>query len=181
MDWQNLWIKVRNARPSSATFIVTMWLMSAPPMKARPPAPDNTTTRSSPSRANPRKASVRSSKAGGLSTFSRRELSKTTWATTPEGRRSQEISTLWTPDAMTFRSVALCGGGISSIRTPQQSFTRALRMPDSIDLGSYSVFLPPDPFEDHVGPFYYRIQGEARQARSVHCVLRAPERAGEYA
>ena len=44
-------------------------------------------------------------------------------------------------------------------------------MPDSIDLGSYSVFVPPDPFEDHVGPFYYRIQGDARQAGSVHCVL----------
>jgi uncharacterized protein (TIGR00369 family) len=54
-------------------------------------------------------------------------------------------------------------------------------MPDSIDLGSYSVFVPPDPFEDHVGPFYYRIQGDARQAGSVHCVLPTAERHGNYA
>ena len=53
-------------------------------------------------------------------------------------------------------------------------------MPDSIDLGSYSVFVPPDPFEDHVGPFYYRIQGDARQAGSVHCVLPTKERHGNY-
>jgi len=54
-------------------------------------------------------------------------------------------------------------------------------MPDSIDLGSYSVFVPPDPFEDHVGPFYYRIQGDARQAGSVHCVLPTEQRHGNYA
>ena len=54
-------------------------------------------------------------------------------------------------------------------------------MPDSIDLGSYSVFVPPDPFEDHVGPFYYRIRGDARQAGSVHCVLPTHERHGNYA
>lgn len=54
-------------------------------------------------------------------------------------------------------------------------------MPDSIDLGSYSVFVPPDPFEDHVGPFYYRITGDARQAGSVHCVLPTHERHGNYA
>ncbi len=54
-------------------------------------------------------------------------------------------------------------------------------MPDSIDLGSYSVFVPPDPFEEHVGPFYYRIQGDARQAGSVHCVLPTHERHGNYA
>ena len=53
-------------------------------------------------------------------------------------------------------------------------------MPDSIDLGSYSVFVPPDPFEDHVGPFYYRIQGNARQAGSVHCVLPTEARHGNY-
>jgi len=53
-------------------------------------------------------------------------------------------------------------------------------MPDSIDLGSYSVFVPPDPFEDHVGPFYYRIQGDARQAGSVHCVLPTEQRHGNY-
>jgi uncharacterized protein (TIGR00369 family) len=54
-------------------------------------------------------------------------------------------------------------------------------MPDSIDLGSYSVFVPPDPFEDHVGPFYYRIKGDAREAGSVHCVLPTHERHGNYA
>lgn len=54
-------------------------------------------------------------------------------------------------------------------------------MPDSIDLGSYSVFVPPDPFEDHVGPFYYRITGDARQPGSVHCVLPTHERHGNYA
>jgi hypothetical protein len=32
-------------------------------------------------------------------------------ATVPDGRRSQEMSTLWTPVAMTFRSVALCRWG----------------------------------------------------------------------
>ena len=54
-------------------------------------------------------------------------------------------------------------------------------MPDSIDLASYSVFTPPDPFEDHVGPFYYRIAGDAREAGSVHCVLPTQERHGNYA
>ncbi len=53
-------------------------------------------------------------------------------------------------------------------------------MPDSIDLGSYSVFVPPDPFEDHVGPFYFRIKGDAREAGSVHCVLPTHERHGNY-
>ena len=53
-------------------------------------------------------------------------------------------------------------------------------MPDSIDLGSYSVFVPPDPFEDHVGPFYFRIRGDAREAGSVHCVLPTHERHGNY-
>lgn len=56
-------------------------------------------------------------------------------------------------------------------------------MPDSvpIDLGRYSAFVPPDPFEDHVGPFYYRITGDAQQAGSVHCVLPTHERHGNYA
>lgn len=54
-------------------------------------------------------------------------------------------------------------------------------MPDSLDLAGYSVFVPPDPFEDHVGPFYYRIAGDARQAGSVHCVLPTAERHGNYA
>ena len=113
------------ARPSSELFIVTMWLMSAPPMKALPPAPENTTTRRSSSRASDWNASVRSSSAGGLSTFSRRALSNTTCATTPAGRRSQEMSTLCAADAMTFRSVALCRWRNFSIRAPSRSFTRA--------------------------------------------------------
>jgi len=49
-------------------------------------------------------------------------------------------------------------------------------MPDSLDLGRYSVFDPPDPFEDHVGPFYFKIDGDAHQANSVHCVLPTHER-----
>ncbi len=55
-------------------------------------------------------------------------------------------------------------------------------MPDTlpIDLGRYSVFVPPDPFEDHVGPFYFRISGDARQADSVHCVLPTEPRHGNY-
>jgi uncharacterized protein (TIGR00369 family) len=55
-------------------------------------------------------------------------------------------------------------------------------MPDTvaIDLDRYCVFVPPDPFEDHVGPFYFRISGDARQAGSVHCVLPTQERHGNY-
>jgi uncharacterized protein (TIGR00369 family) len=54
-------------------------------------------------------------------------------------------------------------------------------MPDSIDLARYSVFVPPDPFEDHTGPFYFRIGGDAARAGSVHCVLPTAERHGNYA
>jgi uncharacterized protein (TIGR00369 family) len=56
-------------------------------------------------------------------------------------------------------------------------------MPDTlpIDLGRYSMFVPPDPFEDHVGPFYFRISGDAREAGSVHCVLPTHPRHGNYA
>ncbi len=56
-------------------------------------------------------------------------------------------------------------------------------MPDAlpIDLGRYSVFSPPDPFEEHVGPFYFRIAGDARQAGDVHCVLPTHARHGNYA
>ena len=56
-------------------------------------------------------------------------------------------------------------------------------MPDTlpIDLGRYSVFVPSDPFEDHVGPFYFLIEGDARQAGSVHCVLPTHARHGNYA
>ena len=55
--------------------------------------------------------------------------------------------------------------------------------PDSValDLSRYSVFVPPDPFENHVGPFYYRITGDAREAGSVHCVLPTHDRHGNYA
>jgi uncharacterized protein (TIGR00369 family) len=53
-------------------------------------------------------------------------------------------------------------------------------MPDSIDLARYSVFTPPDPFEDHVGPFYFKIEGDASKAGSVHCVLPTEARHGNY-
>ena len=53
-------------------------------------------------------------------------------------------------------------------------------MPDSIDLARYSVFTPPDPFEDHVGPFYFRIDGDATKAGTVHCVLPTEARHGNY-
>ena len=53
-------------------------------------------------------------------------------------------------------------------------------MPDSIDLARYSVFTPPDPFEDHVGPFYFRIDGDASKPGSVHCVLPTEARHGNY-
>src|SRR5260370_10222016 len=54
-------------------------------------------------------------------------------------------------------------------------------MPDSIDLARYSVFVPSDPFEDHTGPFYFRIEGDATRAGSVHCVLPTDPRHGNYA
>ena len=54
-------------------------------------------------------------------------------------------------------------------------------MPDSvIDLSRYTVFVPADPFEDHVGPFYYALRGDARQADSVHCVLPTHAAHGNY-
>ena len=53
-------------------------------------------------------------------------------------------------------------------------------MPD-INLSAYSVFVPPDPFEDHMGPIYYKLTGDARQAGSVHCVLPTHEAHGNYA
>ena len=55
-------------------------------------------------------------------------------------------------------------------------------MPDSIDLARYSVFAPPDPFEDHVGPFYFRIDGDARAGRQ-RCIAccRPQPRHGNYA
>jgi uncharacterized protein (TIGR00369 family) len=53
-------------------------------------------------------------------------------------------------------------------------------MPDSIDLARYSVFTPPDPFEDHTGPFYFRIDGDASRAGTVHCVLPTEARHGNY-
>ena len=54
-------------------------------------------------------------------------------------------------------------------------------MPDSIDLGRYSVFTPPDPFEDHTGPFYFRVEGDARKPGDVHCVLPTAARHANYA
>jgi len=53
-------------------------------------------------------------------------------------------------------------------------------MPDSIDLARYSVFDPPDPFEDHTGPFYFRIDGDASKPGAVHCVLPTEARHGNY-
>ncbi len=53
--------------------------------------------------------------------------------------------------------------------------------PWSIDLGRYQVFVPPDPFEDHVGPFYYAIDGDPRAADGVHCVLPTHDAHGNYA
>ncbi len=54
-------------------------------------------------------------------------------------------------------------------------------MPDSIDLARYSTFFPADPFEEHIGPFYYRITGDARDAGAVHCVLPTVPRQANYA
>jgi len=54
-------------------------------------------------------------------------------------------------------------------------------MPDSIDLARYSVFVPSDQFEDHTGPFYFRISGDARTAGAVHCVLPTLPRQANYA
>ncbi len=53
-------------------------------------------------------------------------------------------------------------------------------MPD-INLAAYSVFVPPDPFEDHMGPIYYKLTGDAREAGSVHCVLPTHEAHCNYA
>jgi|GEM_PF-63481 len=49
-----------------------------------------------------------------------------------------------------------------------------------IDLSRYTVFVPPDPFEDHVGPFYFQLEGDAREADTVHCVLPTLPRHGNY-
>ena len=54
-------------------------------------------------------------------------------------------------------------------------------MPDSIDLARYAVFTPPDPFEDHTGPFYFKVDGDARKPGSVHCVLPTEARHANYA
>lgn len=55
-------------------------------------------------------------------------------------------------------------------------------MPDTtIDLSRYSVFVPSDPFEDHTGPFYFRVDGDARRAGSVQCVLPTLPRQANYA
>lgn len=59
-------------------------------------------------------------------------------------------------------------------------------MPDTapspaIDLARYSTFVPSDPFEDHIGPFYFRIEGDTRTKNSVHCVLPTEPRHANYA
>jgi len=53
-------------------------------------------------------------------------------------------------------------------------------MPDTTDLARYSTFSPPDPFENHIGPFYYRVAGDPLAADSVHCVLPTLPRQGNY-
>jgi len=50
-----------------------------------------------------------------------------------------------------------------------------------INLSTYQTFDPPDPFEDHVGPFYFKIEGDARQANTVHCVLPTHANHANYA
>lgn len=82
---------------------------------------------------------------------------------------------------------------ISPMRSLDRRFTSANRktrpVPDSIpdlapwsiDLAGYRVFVPPDPFEDHVGPFYYAIDGDPRAANGVHCVLPTHAAHGNYA
>lgn len=57
-------------------------------------------------------------------------------------------------------------------------------MPDTaaaIDLAHYSMFAPTDPFEDHTGPFYFRIDGDPRVKDSIHCVLPTEPRQANYA
>ena len=74
--------------------------------------------------------------------------------------------------------------GISSIRARREASQGPTRMPDTlpIDLGRYSVFVPPDPFEDHVGPFYFRIARRCarRRAACIACCRPQP-RHGNYA
>lgn len=41
----------------------------------------------------------------------------------------------------------------------------------AIDLSAYRIFTPPDPFEDHVGPIYFRQSGDTTRAGAIHCVL----------
>jgi uncharacterized protein (TIGR00369 family) len=53
--------------------------------------------------------------------------------------------------------------------------------PAAIDLAHYSTFVPSDPFEDHTGPFYFRLDGDARAKDSVHCVLPTEPRHANYA
>lgn len=52
--------------------------------------------------------------------------------------------------------------------------------PTVIDLARYSTFVPSDPFEDHAGPFYFRIEGDTRAKDSVHCVLPTEPRHANY-
>lgn len=50
-----------------------------------------------------------------------------------------------------------------------------------IDLARYAIFDPPDPFEDHIGPFWFRHVGDTRAAGGVHCVLPTHAAHGNYA
>ena len=63
--------------------------------------------------------------------------------------------------------------------TPRANPKAPIPVPD-INLSAYSVFVPPDPFEDHMGPIYYKLTGDARHAGSVHCVLPTHAAHGNY-
>jgi uncharacterized protein (TIGR00369 family) len=56
----------------------------------------------------------------------------------------------------------------------EHAFTRGFDVPDSLlapDLSGYRLYDPSDPFEDYVGPIYYR-----RQDVGVHCVMPTEDR-----
>jgi uncharacterized protein (TIGR00369 family) len=73
-------------------------------------------------------------------------------------------------------------GGIAPASVPsaffvlqrEAAFTRGFVVPDALlapNLSGYKLFDPSDPYEDHVGPIYYR-----RQDDGVHCVLPTDDR-----
>ncbi len=51
-----------------------------------------------------------------------------------------------------------------------------------IDLSRYTVFVPSDPFEDHVGPLFFDLQGDARKAGTcIACCRRCRATATTWA